>query len=263
MKPSILARQKIQAARHWVFRWRGLDGTPLRGLLALLITGGVFSLFAATVQIRVSAPQQWVERKASIIHLPNDGEGKMWALRAREGGPFPSRLNPAEWESMPGGALSAIAATRLPSETYTPKLAELPSSNEGPAVSIAAKGERIFPKRMPESVPGMVPVETKLVPALYPLSGISIDAVPRNLPAFQFDEKIEPSLTSAPWRFMLRLRPDGSVAECLPMIKEIGGAELEKWICGVNFSSEVAKKSEWIGIAVGFVNQPVHESDPR
>ena len=86
-KSSARARDRTPAKRPWVFRWRGLDGTPLRGLLALLITGGAFVLFAATVRIRVSAPQQWVERKASIIHLPTGGEGGIWALRAQEGGP--------------------------------------------------------------------------------------------------------------------------------------------------------------------------------
>ena len=40
-----------------------------------IIVGAAFAFFAATIRIRVNAPQQWVERKASIIHLPADGEG--------------------------------------------------------------------------------------------------------------------------------------------------------------------------------------------
>lgn len=257
MKPSALARKQIQAARHWVFRWRGLDGTPLRGMLALLITGGAFSLFAATVRIRVSAPQQWVERKASIIHLANAGEGEMWALRAREGGPFPSRLDPVDWQK-PGNAI--IGATRLAGTPYLPQLTPLPSDEEIPTPPLATKGERVFPKRTRKPIPEVTPVETKLVPALYPLSDLRMDEVPQTLPSF---EAFDPAMPSVPWRFVLRLRADGSVSECLAMVDEPGGEALAKWLESINFTPAVAKKSEWIGIGVGFVNQPVHGPDAR
>ena len=259
--PSVIAKGGLQAARNWVFRWRGLDGTPLRGLLSLLIVGSAFALFAATVRIRVRAPQQWVERKASIIHLPSGGEGKIWALRAQEGGPFPSRVDPADWEKSAGLQEAFLQATRLSSRPYEPKLRDLPEDDQVPPRPMSEKGERVFPKRTVKVAPVAAPAATKLAPVLFPLSGIGAESLPAQLPAF--DAPIDAAMTAAAWRFLLRLRRDGSVSLCMPLVDEPGGKVLAKWLGTLNFSPAVAEKSEWIGLGVLFTNQVTDGSDAR
>lgn len=252
--PGIIAREKIHAARHWVFRWRGLDGTPLRGILAILIVLGLFSLFAATVRIRVSAPQQWVEKKASIIHLTSGGEGEMWALRAKEAGPFPSRLDPAEWESGPGLAGLVDGASRLSSKPYQPTLRELPEEDTSPPVPVAPRGERVFPKAAAKERPASPQAAVKLVPILYPLSGITLKEIPTTLPALE--APVDAAMASASLRFMLRLAPDGSVAACDDLSDDRGGKALAGWLRTVKFPPATAARSQWISLAVGFVNLP-------
>jgi hypothetical protein len=261
MKRPAISRDKAQAVRRWIFRWRGLDGTPFPGLIAIVLTGGAFAFFAATVKIHVSAPQQWVERKASIIHLSSEGEGKMWALRAQEGGPFPARLDPSFWEKTALAGTEVIGATRLSPEPYQPKLRDLPQDDAIPQPPVAAKGERVFPIRAPKAEPETTAViATRMTPEIYPLSGVSLDEIPA-LPAFELP--VDAALTSGAWRFLLRLRADGSVADCIALSDEPGGNALAHWLRGVTFNPATAKKSEWIGIGVFFTNQAVHGPDAR
>ena len=254
-KPGVIAREKIHAARQWVFRWRGLDGTPLRGILAILMVTGMFSLFAVTVHIRVSAPQQWVEKKASIIHLTSAGEGEMWALRAKEAGPFPSRLDPAEWESSSALAGLVAKASRLSSKPYQPTLRDLPQEDLFPPVPVAPKGERVFPKAAAKEGAASPEVPVRLVPALYPLSGITMEEIPTTLPAL--GKPVDAAMASASLRFMLRLAPDGSVSACDDLSDDPGGKALSGWLRTVKFPPATAARSQWISLGVGFVNLPV------
>lgn len=259
--PSVIARNKLQAAKSWIFRWKGLDGPPLRGFLALLVTAGAFSLFAATVRVRVSAPQQWIERKASIIHLPSVGDGAMWALRAKEGGPFPSRFEPREWEELSGLGNAAALVLRGAGIPYQPALRELPA-DEGPVrLDLAAKDERVFPKRAPRPSPPPPEGEAKLSPVLFPLSGIPMESMPAVLPPFA--APVDAAMAAGAWRFLIRLRPDGGVAECVPMIDQAGGQALADWLRRIDFGAETAKKSPWIGIGVGFANLTADGPDAR
>lgn len=261
MKPRIHVGERLQAMRHWIFRWRGLDGTPFPGLIATIIVAAGFAFFAATVRIRVSAPQQWVERKASIIHLPADGEGRMWALRAQEGGPFPAKFDPTEWAKSLGADELLMGATRLSPAPYEPKLRGLPADDGIPSLAAIDKGQPVFPKRVSRVGPAPVAGPVRLVPLLYPLSGLSLDALPKDLPPFA--EPIDALMASASWRFLLRLREDGSVSECIPLLDEKGGEVLAKWLRGVRFSPQAAKKAEWIGVGLGFSNQPANGPDTR
>ena len=261
MKPMIHVSERIQAMRRWTFRWRGLDGTPFPGLIAMIIVAAGFAFFAATVRIRVSAPQQWVERKASIIHLPTDGEGRMWALRAQEGGPFPAKFDPTEWAKSLGADDLLTRATRLSTAVYEPKLRELPSDDDIPSLAVVDKGRPVFPKRVSRSGAAPVEVPVRLVPLLYPLAGLSHEEMPKELPPFA--EPVDALMASASWRFLVRLREDGSVSECTPLLNDKGGEVLAKWLRGVKFSPSAAKQAEWIGIGVGFANQPANGSDAR
>lgn len=258
--PSVIAREKIRAAKLWVFRWRGLDGTPVRGFLALLITTGLFVLFAATVRIRVSAPQQWIERKASIIHLPSGGDGAIWALRAQEGGPFPSRFDPKAWENTSGLTGKLASALNWTAPAYVPSLRELPARQEADSPPIAQTAP-VFPRRPANPPAPLAGPRGKLGPIIFPLSGTPMSSMPSQLPPFE--KEIDAAMSAAAWRFLIRLNPSGGVEECVPLLDQKGGVEIATWLRGLNFGAETAKKSPWIGLGVGFTHATDDGSEPR
>jgi hypothetical protein len=262
--PAVMVRDRLHSTRRWIFRWRGLDGSPLRGFIALLITGGLFALFATTVRIRVSAPQQWMEKKASIIHLPADGAGRIWAQRAQEGGPYPARFDVGEWAKSAGLEDSLISSTRLSIGRYEPKLRPLSAREEVLTVPLANKDERVFPKNVGLTAPEAPPVPSVPVPVLYPRSGITTEELPAILPAFDHVGLKEAAGASAPREFLLELDPNGRVLSCTDVSGNDGAPLIRNWLRKVNFGPAVAEKSQILAVAVGFTNIAVPDGpDPR
>lgn len=247
----------------WVFHWRGRKMSMFPGLLATVLVFAAFALLVALLQIRVVATEKSVPRKASVILLRDDAEGRALSLRAREGGPFPSRFELSNWPGLAGLEAAVQDAVRFRPPPYVPALADLPAENWIQPLALPAKGEQVFPKRAaaPESTPDLPPM--KLAPALYALSGITSDALPRDLPPFE--AVVDAAMTSGSWRFLVRLNPAGSVAECVSLEK--GGDEsapaLEAWLHRIQFPPEAGKTSRWIALGIGFTNQPADGTDAR
>lgn len=256
--------ERLHETRRWIFRWRGLDGMTFRGFLALIITAGVFVFFAATVRIRVSAPQQWVERKASVIHLPEGGEGHLWAMRAQENGPYPARFDVNAWEKQMGSSDSLIGLTRLSQEPYEPKPRSLPESGRVITTKLADQEERVFPKhRGPHEVEKVL-VSYIPVPILYPRSGIKAEELPKDLPPLHLDQIGKTLDISIPRDYLIELDRDGRVIASTDLSGNPDAPVLREWLGKLNFGPEIAKKSPMLPIAVGFSNQPVnHGSDSR
>lgn len=250
--PAVIVKDRLHATRRWIFRWRGLDGTPLRGLLALIITGGLFAFFAATLRIRVSAPRQWVEKKASIIHLPADGSGRVWALRAQEGGPYPARFDVDAWQQYAGLDASLISSTRLTTGHYEPKLKELPEREGALPVDMADRNERVFPRHTAQAGAVESPVLSIPVPVLHPRSGITSEELPAILPVFDPAGMKEGAGASAPREFLLELDATGRVRSCTDLSGGDDVPALRDWLRRVEFGPVVAEKSPVLAVAVGF-----------
>jgi hypothetical protein len=103
----------------------------------------------------------------------------------------------------------------------------------------------------------------QLAPTLYPLSGITSEMLPRDLPPFT--AAIDRAMSSASWRFLLRLNSEGGVSECVSLEKgaETGAAELETWLQKIQFPPDSKKSSRWISLGIGFINQPADGTDAR
>jgi hypothetical protein len=260
-KPS--SRQHLhQGAPEWVFQWRQSMGSPLHKWVAILMVGGGFAFFLTSVRIRVVPPTPWATHKASVIHVTDDAEGRMLTLRAREGGPFPSRFEPSAWDGAAAMERSAFEAARWTPPAYIPELRNLPDEVT-PPVPLAVKGERILPKLRPESVAAPVAVKLRPTPELYPLSGITAAAMPRELPPF--DGAIDAPLAAEPWRFLIRVDAAGNVRDCVSLAggDDAGPSPLVAWLRRVSFPAEPAKPARWIAIGVGFANQPADGPDAR
>jgi len=255
--------RKLGHAPEWVFRWRASHTPLFPKLFATLLAGAAFAFLITSVRIRVVALGKSTPRKASVIYLRDDAEGRALTLRAREGGPFPSRFEPSQWEGMAALESAALDAVRYQPQPYVAALPDLPPENLVHPLELAAKGKSFFPKHAPAPDNSPDISNLKLAPTLYPLSGVTAETLPETLPPF--DAAVDHVMSSVAWRFLVRLNPDGGVAECVSLEKggEAGAPELEKWLHRLQFKPEPEKPFRWIAVGIGFTNQPVDGTDAR
>lgn len=241
---------------QWVFRWRPLRQPLFPKLIALALVGGGFALLVTSVRVRVNTLEKSTPRKASVIFLRDDAQGRALSLRAQEGGPFPSRFDLSQWGGLATLENAAMDTIRFQPPTYELDIEDLPISKPVEPLVFAAKGERYFPEHAPVSDEIPDTAGLKLAPVLYPLSG---DPIPVALPPF--GAAVDAAMSSASWRFLLRLNPEGSVEESVSLenADEADALELEKWLHKIRFNPEPGKPFRWIAVGIGFTNQPVSD----
>ncbi len=249
---------------EWVFVWRGRTRSHLSSLAAIALVALVTVVLMGVLRVKIAVPKPLAPRKASLIYLANDEQGRALALLAQEGGPFPSRFEPSQWEglaTMEAAAMGAVRAATSP--PYAPALRELPVDDPIPVVDLALKGQPVFPLRMPAVRAAVDPVEMKLAPTLYPLSGIAPELIPAALPPFS--GTVDGAMTAATWRFLIRLNPEGGVLECVSLEDSgtSGALELSRWLHSIRFAAASSDRPRWIAVAVEFNNQPVDGPDAR
>lgn len=255
------ANPRKTAKNHpWVFRWRPLGRPLFPRLFALALVGGCFLFLVTSVRVRVVAMEKSSPRKASVIFLRDDEQGRALSQKAREGGPFPSRFELSQWGGLALLEDSALDAIRFEPKPYEPKLEALPTGNQVAPLTFAAKGERFFPEHPQATDAAPDSTTLRQTPVLYPLSGAIL---PEKLPPF--DAEVNAAMSAASWRFLLRLNPEGTVMECVSLenTDQPGALELEKWLRLVPFQPARDEPTRWIAVGVGFTNQPAHGTEPR
>jgi hypothetical protein len=262
MAKRVSIRHKRKEAPEWVFPWRPTGDSFFPKWFALLLVGGAFAFLLTSVRIRVTPPVPWVARKASLIHVTDNAESRTLTLRAREGGPFPSRFEPTAWDGAAALEQAAFEAASAVPAPYVPVLRDLP---DGPAETtrLAASGQPVLPNRRMAPAAPVEPGHLKLAPVLYPRSGITAAAMPAKLPPYE--GAVGEKMTAEPWHFLLRLDAAGNVRDCVSLAGEADGdsAPLEAWLRRVTFNPEPKKPSRWIAVGVGFTNQAADGSDAR
>lgn len=70
-------------------------------------------------------------------------------------------------------------------------------------------------------------------------------------------------IVSAEWRFVLNLRADGTVLECLSLSggSEEGLAAMIAWLRSLKFQ-ESEEAERWMGLRIEFLNERKHGADP-
>jgi hypothetical protein len=140
---------------------------------------------------------------------------------------------------------------------------DLPAAERIPPLQFAARGELFFPARAAAQHAVPAAPEWVLAPALYPLVGISFAELPRELPPFP--AVVDAAMSSAAWRFLIRLNPAGDVADCVSLERDEYEAAvlLENWLRQVKFAGDPAKPARWIGVGIGFINQAADGTHSR
>lgn len=263
MTGQALHSGKKANARQWVFNWRPLGSPFIPKLLSVLIAGALLGLLVTTLRIRVATPAKSSPRKASLIFLGDDPQSRALTLRAREGGPFPSRFELSSWEGLAEIERQAMEAASYQPPAYVPVLEDLSDANLVQPVNLAHRGETFFPKRKtvaeaPPDASGL-----KLAPVIYPLSAGADPAQPATLPPF--DGVVDVKLSSPSWRFLVCLNSAGGVVDCtsLETADKAAADALEAWLRKVRFRPEPGKSVRWVALGIGFTNQPADGPDAR
>jgi hypothetical protein len=262
MAKRVSMRHKRREAPEWVFSWRTRRESPFVKAFAILLVGGVFAVLLTSVRIRVAEPMAWAARKAAVIQVLDDAEGRALTLRASEEGPFPSRFEPSEWELTAELERVAYQAARWRPPPYVPALRELPDT---PApVLRASRVAPVLPQRQPPALAAPVPGKRMLAPVLLAFSGIKAEAMPGELPPF--GGQVDPAMAAASWRFLLRLDAAGKVLDCVSLTggDEAGLSALDAWLRRISFPAAPSSDPvRWIAVGVGFANQPADGTDAR
>jgi hypothetical protein len=260
MAKRVSMKHKRMEAPEWVFPWRRPRGPQWPYFIALVISGAVFALLLSSVRIRVSPPVSWATAKASVIRVLDDVDGRALMLMAREGGPFPSRFDPGEWERSRETGREVDQSARWQAPPYVPALRELRHKEPAAASRWTSPRGPVLPVRKPAPARPQTLEKRAQQPVLFPLSGIDAASLPRELPPF--DANVDPAVTAEPWRFLLRLSASGAVLDCFPLAGgEAGPSALDGWLRRVSFNPDPAKASRWIAVGVGFANSPDHGSN--
>lgn len=256
MAARVSMKTKRKQAPAWIFPWPPPRESPWPKIAAVLLCAGGFAVLLTSVRVRVAAPVPWAARKAAVIQALDDVDGRALALRAREGGPFPSRFEPATWEFAPD-IRQTLAWQPVP---YTPVLRELPEAQA--SSRLATPGGVAWPPRRMRAEPAPRMPARGLVPVLMPLAGIDTDEMPASPPAF--GQPVDPAMAAEPWRFLLRLDRSGAVLDCVSLSAgESGKAALESWLRRLSFQPDAPAAERWVSVGIGFINQPADGTDAR
>jgi hypothetical protein len=262
MARRVSMKIKRQEAPDWIFPWRPTGEPLFPKLLALAAVSVMFALMLSALRVRTVVASPWAGRKASVIQVLDDVDGRALTLRAREGGPFPSRFEPAEWPVFATLEKAALDAARAPLPPYVPALRELPPEiTRSPA--LAEPGKVVLPTPTAPSPTAMVADHGPLKPRILPLSGINTASIPDELPAFSGE--VTPSMAADAVRFLIRIDAAGYLTDCLSLDAgdEAGPSPLETWLRGIRFKPDPSKTTRWAAVRVAFTNPPAHGTIDR
>jgi len=249
-----------------IFKWSNSDVHPARIIVPVIIVAIIFTFLFSILNVRFDAPRNVSLKNVSMLFFPDDEIGREWRLKAEEEGPYPGRMEiGGNMASLNSRGLIGLNGVDVWSD-YSIKMKPMQSSGRESIERIAPKGIRYFPQRISAGMPlPNEPVEsadTVMIPSLIPYSKAALKWLPEHLPPFP--AKLEEGAASSAWRFLVKLRADGTVAECFSLSggREQSLLEMVKWL-----ESQRFRKSEeevrWIGLRVEFLNQRSDGPDPE
>ena len=235
------------------FSWRVPEACGWSTAAAVVLVTLLTIALLGALRVRVVPPPRVIERRASLVMLPETSEGRAWAVNVDEQGPFPAKFDPGS-----DPAVRAIEEQArhegFPRSGYRPSLRDLPQEHAATTVAASLRGERIFPQESaPDRVAGTAPASA-LAPVLLPLSNLPASSWPIAFPSF--DPTVSPAMASKTWRFMIEIGPNGRVLQHQPI--EVGDDDAAKesilrlgdWIGRLQFGATA--KPGWIAVEVAF-----------
>jgi len=255
MAEKISMKQKRREAPAWVFSWKRRGEPIMPKLVALGFAITVFGGLLGFVRIRTSTPNPWGLEKASLIHVANTPEGRALALQAREEGPSPVRFSLEDWPELIAFENEQLARLGTSPEMYQPELRPwVPEPVSEPRLS--QPGAMVLPALPVVEVGTPQAPVGSLQPVIWPISGVSLEEIPGELP--RYDGPVDAVMQADSLRFLIQLDGTGQVLECIALS---GGdtpeatASLTEWLRGIRFIRDHAGDPSWAALRIRFLNQ--------
>jgi hypothetical protein len=252
-------RERRDRASGLIFAWRVGDTFHVATWLSVVIVILLGAFLLGTIKVRVVPPPRIIERKASVVLVPDTAEGRAWAVRAEEEGPFPARFRLAESQAVRemNDEIFRDPVTRPP---YQPALREFPRDAGPGAVQVSARGERVFPPQQALEPAAVESRPAPLQPVVSLLAKLPADARPEKLPPFP--ETVAPELAATTWQYLVEIGEGGRALRCVSLDggKPDGDQDdfarsLGSWLCQVHFGPGAAKAG-WVGVEINFSRSP-------
>ncbi len=247
-----------------IFDWSNKEAHWGWKFTAALIVALVFALLYGLFSVQFDHKDIASLRSASILYLSDDKESLLWRMQADEEGPFPGGLEISELNDplneLGEGSLSEDDSWN----SYEVSIRSLQIDSSINKHRISAQGQRVFPRNFKsiEALNEKPKAELVMRPILIPYNKESEKWLPTEFPPLHLE--LQEEGTSAEWRFVLNLRNDGSVMECLSLSggREEGLKVITDWLQGLNFQKS-DEQERWIGLRIDFLNERSHGTDPE
>jgi hypothetical protein len=227
--------------------------------MALALVSLGFILVIAGVRVRINIAPTWPAQQAQATQVADDSVGRLLRMQAREGGPFPSRFEPARWEAFFAIDGPAFAATLPDLTPYAPVLMPLPQTEH--YTLRMAPGSPVLPKPPPPPPAAPSGVRVNTMPSLIALAGIRSIDLPWSFPALPPDAM--PSIAADPPRFLIRVDSGGGVLEatCLDPLDASLSRSLESWIRHLAFQPDDSLADRHGVVTIGTQQSPADGTD--
>lgn len=240
-----------------VFRWQISESHVGFKVIAIVVVVIIFTVGFGTLDVHLRPLASPSLESAMILQFNDDDLGRMLTLIAEEKGPFPGRLEINGAGNLPemdqGMGFVGVSGW----SSYSATLRDFQSTVGDSSDFLVEKGRRYFPQRVKiidEKLEfGGDAVQSTRKPIITPFDDEAMSLMPELVPDFEIPVN-GGDLLSASWRFMLRLRPDGSVSDCVSLSggDDAGLEETTEWLKGLRFKPGEGER--WLGLRVEFLN---------
>ena len=246
-----------------IFHWQDAEGSFGVKVFAFVLVAIVFTGFFGLIDVRLKAPLTPNFQSATVIHFADEEMARAWTLMAEEAGPFPGRL---KIDGLAGALDMQANGLSTGDKEWSGYDISLRGFQEDPGQilgSLAPKGQRVFPERVKirseeeqisretlKEKPLVVPRKAILTPFDSDAMKWIVDPMP------DFEVPVDGAeVPPASLRFMLRLRPDGSVQDCISLggIGEAGSDKISAWLGDLKFKPAAGER--WLGLRVELINK--------
>jgi hypothetical protein len=253
-RATVIMKTTVKTTRllgtpEWVFPWQARKSRLMPHLAAVVVAGLFFALILK-LRVQVATPVRTSPKLASVMVLRDDALGRSLSLRAEADGPFPSRFKLSQWQGMADLEAEAWESVNSRPRAHVSEIQQMADTTFLRPLALAVKGKSFFPQRVPEQESAPELGVSALRPNLFPLSGITFEDLPKELPPC--DQVMEP----VDGRFLLKLDSAGVVKDCISLENQEKTAPvaLERWVRSITFLSSANKAVRWLALDIKFTH---------
>jgi hypothetical protein len=246
-----------------IFDWREGEGGKAWSFFSWVVVGVLAVAVVGVIDVRFMTKDVEGKSSAGVMCFLDEEMKNYWRMKAEEDGPFPGGMRI-------GGAEVFMGLQEYDSwnaeenwSGYELKMRTIADEGEGGGMRVSDRGMRYFPERRGMDTGKGVEerVKAKKVPVISVYEKDAGGWIPDELPVYKGELALNGAASS--WRFMLKLRGDGTVEHCMPLSG--GEGELEgviRWLEGIQFKGS-DEESRWMGLRVEFSNITDDGSDAK